>query len=90
MRKQVLLWALAGMAVFQAQAQTEYETRVIVSEPEPTPVTKRATTLASGAEYGYPAGLRNLGMISQDDNACCNFLSFNKVIPLLQLLKQVN
>ena len=80
MRKQVLLWALAGMAVFQAQAQTEYETRVIVSEPEPTPVTKRATTLASGAEYGYPAGLRNLGMISQDDNACCNFLSFNKVI----------
>ena len=68
------------MAVFQAQAQTEYETRVIVSEPEPTPVTKRATTLALGAEYGYPAGLRNLGMISQDDNACCNYLSFNKTI----------
>ena len=80
MRKNVLLWALAGMAVFQAQAQKEYETRVIVSEPESAPVTKRASAAASGAEYGYPVGLRNLGMISQDDNACCNYLSFNKTI----------
>lgn len=80
MRKKVLLWALAGMAVFQAQAQTEYETRVIVSEPEAAPVSKRAAATASGAEYGYPAGLRNLGMLSQDDNACCNYLSFNKTI----------
>lgn len=52
-----------------------------MAEPENVPVAKRSSVWsAESAEYGYPVGLRNLGMISQDDNACCNFLSFNKVI----------
>ena len=82
MKKQTfLLWALAGMAAIPAHAQTEYETRAVVSDLKTSPAAMRgaAAAQADGAEYVYPVGLRNLGMISQDDNACCNFLSFNTV-----------
>ena len=82
MKKQTfVLWALTGMLAVPASAQGDYKTRAIVAEPENVPVAKRSSVWsAESAEYGYPVGLRNLGMISQDDNACCNFLSFNKVI----------
>ena len=82
MKKQTfVLWALTGMLAVPASAQVDYKTRAIVAEPENAPVAKRALARdAEGAEYSYPVGLRNLGMIGQDDNACCNFLSFNKVI----------
>lgn len=82
MKKQTfVLWALTGMLAVPASAQVDYKTRAIVAEPENVPVAKRLSVWsAESAEYGYPVGLRNLGMISQDDNACCNFLSFNKVI----------
>lgn len=79
MKKQVLLlWALTGAAMLPAYAQTGYETRPVVLEPKNAPVAKRQT--AAAAEYAYPVGLRNLGMISSDDNACCSFLSFNTAI----------
>ena len=80
MKKQTfVLWALTGMLAVPASAQVDYKTRAIVAEPENAPVAKRALARdAEGAEYSYPVGLRNLGMIGQDDNACCNFLSFNK------------
>ena len=77
-RQALFLWALAGMAVLPAHAQTGYETRPVVSEPKAAPVAKRQA--ASAAEYTYPVGLRNLGAISKDDNACCNFLSFNTAV----------
>ena len=82
MKKQTfVLWALTGMLAVPASAQVDYKTRAIVAEPENAPVAKRALARdAEGAEYSSPVGLRNLGMIGQDDNACCNFLSFNKVI----------
>lgn len=69
---------MASMVVLPAHAQTGYETRPLVSEPKTTPVAKRQTV--SAVEYTYPVGLRNLGTISKDDNACCSFLSFNTAI----------
>ena len=62
----------------------DYKTRAIVAEPENVPVAKRSSVWsAESAEYGYPVGLRNLGMISQDDNACCSFLLIRSLTVML-------
>ena len=65
MKKQTfVLWALTGMLAVPASAQVDYKTRAIVAEPENVPVAKRSSVWsAESAEYGYPVGLRNLGMI---------------------------
>ncbi len=63
------------------QAQEKFKTTVEVAEPKNAGVAKRTAIRQDGAaSYDYPVGLRNLGMINVDDNACCNFLSFNKAV----------
>lgn len=82
MKKQIFtLCAFSGLLAVSAQAQWKADVKAVVSEPaKVVSSAKVATRNTSGVSYAYPIGLKNMGMISKDDNACCNFLSFNKNI----------
>lgn len=82
MKKQIFAaCVLSGLLAAPAQAQWKTNVKAIVSEPKAvTAPVKKVARNNDGVAYSYPVGLKNLGMISTDDNACCNFLSFNKTI----------
>lgn len=83
MKKQIFALCASGFMAMTMQAQTQgkADVKAVISEPKADVTSTRvASRSTEGVSYSYPIGLRNLGMISQDDNACCNFLSFNKAI----------
>ena len=71
MKKQIFtLCAFSGLLAVSAQAQWKADVKAVVSEPaKVVSSAKVATRNTSGVSYAYPIGLKNMGMISKDDNA---------------------